>query len=303
MEAFDRTRTPWVRNASGAIEADHYTPVFCVMNLRDAVVREYSIRRWKEAADVGLGAIFLDSSFNLSSDKFHWEQNADAGRGGGATADQTDLLGHFRPAAEPSQAILSQYRAHLDLMKEMQDVGYEYCNEDLGVFGIHRHGPSIDMRLPCLFLWQECLANFDVPVIRKAGADPEDVFFRGLAYRMMWLLYWVIDRDVLSFCISGHRGDFDAPSPRQVALLKTYATLNDAMSGPREILPREAGVLYRNGGRRVLWAFRNLRVPLKGATVVRDVLEGTETRSPWEPEGQEAPRLHDRGRGQRLAAR
>ena len=36
-----------------------------MLNLRDPRVREYWLRRWKAAHDeVGLGAIFLDSSFN-----------------------------------------------------------------------------------------------------------------------------------------------------------------------------------------------------------------------------------------------
>ena len=75
MEALDRN-TSFVRNASNAIEADHYTPEFAVLNLRDPAVREYWLRKWKAAHDeVGLGAIFLDSSFNLSSDKFHYVQN------------------------------------------------------------------------------------------------------------------------------------------------------------------------------------------------------------------------------------
>ncbi len=162
MEALDR-KTSFVRNASNAIEADHYAPEFAVLNLRDRAVREYWLRRWKDAYDnVGLGAIFLDSSFNLSSDKFHYVQNTRAEQLS-ATPDQVHLAGFFRPAKEPPAAILSQYRAHLELMVEMQRIGYVYGNEDLGVFGIHRHGPSVASRLDNLFLWADCLAVFDVP--------------------------------------------------------------------------------------------------------------------------------------------
>ncbi|MBE3134785.1 MAG: hypothetical protein IMZ55_15050, partial [Acidobacteria bacterium] len=187
MKAFAAAAQPWLRNPSNAVEADHYTPVFAVMNLRDPTVRAYWLKCWKAAHDeVGLEAIFLDSSFNLSSDKFHFDQNAETGKRAGATPDVTELLGKFRPAADPPQAILSEYRAHLDLMVEMQRLGYEYCNEDLGVFGVHRHGPGVEARLESLPLWTECLAGFDVPAIEKAGGDPDDVFFRGLAYRMVW---------------------------------------------------------------------------------------------------------------------
>jgi hypothetical protein len=58
---------------------------------------------------------------NLSSDKFHWRQNSLSDRGG-ATADQTHLLGSYRPAVEPPSAILSQYRAHLELIRAFNEV-------------------------------------------------------------------------------------------------------------------------------------------------------------------------------------
>ncbi|HEU4678149.1 MAG TPA: hypothetical protein VFS35_01430, partial [Terrimicrobiaceae bacterium] len=202
MEALDRN-TSFVRNPSNAIEADHYTPVLAVLNLRDPNVRAYWLRRWKAAHDeIGLGGIFLDSSFNLSSDKFHWVQNTQAHLAG-ATADQKHLLGLFRPAQEPPAAILSQYRAHLELMVEMQRIGYVYGNEDLGVFGVHRHGPPLAGRLESLFLWADCVTDFDAAAVRAAGADPDDVFFRGLAYRMMWTLHWDVVKDLLCFRYGG----------------------------------------------------------------------------------------------------
>ncbi|MCY2924865.1 MAG: hypothetical protein NT031_05405, partial [Planctomycetota bacterium] len=87
----------------------------------------------------------------------------------------------------------------------MQRIGYEYCSEDLGVFGIHRHGPDIKTRLGSLFLWPECLAGFDVESIRRAGGEPDDVYFRGLAYRMVWMIFWDIQRDQLRFFYGGVR--------------------------------------------------------------------------------------------------
>ena len=267
-------KAPFVRNPSNAIEADHYTPAFCVLNLRDPAVRAYWLKRWKEAHDeVGLGGIFLDSSFNLSSDKFHFRQTTQATQSG-ATADQTHLLGNYRPAAEPPAEVLSQYRAHLDLMREMQAIGYEYNNEDLGVFGTHRHGPGIEARLDSLFLWADCVANFDPAAIRKRGADPEDVFFRGLAYRQMWAVHWDIAGDALSFNYSGVRNADDRPTARHLTLLKAYNEIEARMFG-REILQGEVGVRYRCGGTHVLWAFEDGVLPLEGKGTIRDVLAGT----------------------------
>ena len=256
MEALDRNKS-FVRNAANAIEADHYAPEFAVLNLRDPAVRDYWLRRWKAAHDdIGLGAIFLDSSFNLSSDKFHYIQNARAHQFG-ATPDQAHLLGFYRPAVEPPAAILSQYRAHLELMVEMQRIGYVYGNEDLGVFGIHRHGPATAARLDNLFLWTDCVASFDVPAIRQSGHDPDDVYFRGLAYRMIWALHWDVSRDVLCFRYGGPSCEEDLPGAHHIALLHAYNQVEPFMR-ERAILPEEAGVIYRSSSRRVLWAFEDL---------------------------------------------
>ena len=272
MEELDRSES-FVRNPSNAIDADHYTPEFAVLNLRDPRVREYWLRRWRTAHDeIGLGAIFLDSSFNLSSDKFHYVQNRQAQQFT-ATADQAHLLGFFRPATEPPSTILSQYRAHLELMVEMQRIGYIYGNEDLGVFGIHRHGPSAAARLDCLFLWTDCIVPFDAPAIKAAGYDPDDAFFRGLAYRMVWALHWDISRDALSFPYLGLSCDDDAPRSDHLALLKAYNEVEPDML-ERMILPDEAGVLYRSPSRSVLWAFEDLSVPIANVGSMIDVLSG-----------------------------
>ena len=258
MEVLAKARAPFVRNPSNAIESDHYAPQFAVLNLRDPVVRAYWLRSWKAAHDrIGLDGIFLDSSFNLSSDKFHFVQHTGAGLAG-ATADQSHLVGHGRPATDPPAAILSQYRAHLQLMVAMQRRGYHYCNEDLGVFGTHRHGPGVEARLDSLPMWADCIANFDVPAIEKAGRDPADVFFRGLAYRMMWALHWDVRQDALSWSYAGLRGEFDRPTQQQLDWLRAFGDVSDAMRR-RTILPGERGVIYEGTRQRVLWAFSNFR--------------------------------------------
>ena len=270
MDVLD-LNTCFVRNASNAIEADHYTPSFAVLNLRDSAVREYWLQCWQAAHDeVGLGAIFLDSSFNLSSDKFHYIQNTQSHLAG-ATADQTDLLGNFRPAQEPPSAILSQYHAHLHLMVEMQRIGYVYGNEDLGVFGIHRHGPGLAKRLDSLFLWSDCIAEFDAEAVREAGGNPDDIFFRGLAYRMMWAIYWDIKKDQISFRYQGARGASDLPGEWHLKLFEVYNKAESLMRD-RFILPGEKGVLYRSNAGTVLWAFDDLSLALEPGAQVRDLL-------------------------------
>lgn len=275
LEVIARSKAPFVHNASGAVEADHYSPAFAVMNLRDPDIRDYWMKRWREAHDhIGLEGIFLDSSFNLSSDKFHWVANTAPASLKGATADQTHLLGFQRPAVEPPAAILSQYPAHLSLMAQMQQAGYDYCNEDIGVFGLHRHGPAVTARLNCLPIWTDCIAWFDTPALQRAGADLRDVFFKGLAYRMMWGLAWDPKKDRLSLNQGGLRGEFDAPADWQMDLWRAFNTAEPFML-ERTILPEERGVLYRSDKGLALWAFADFDHPLDAPRAIRDLLADT----------------------------
>ncbi len=272
-------RAAYVRNPSNAIEADHYTPVFAVLNLRDPTIRDYWIRRWRELHDrIGLEGIFLDSSFNLSSDKFHWVQNTADQSVQGATADQTELLGNYRPAVQGPSAILSQYAAHLDLMVAMQRIGYDYCNEDLGVFGIHRHGPAVDKRIGSMPIWADCLVEFDGPAIARAGHDPLDIFFRGLAYRMVWIIYWNVQHNALSFRYGSIGGVEDIPTLAHWRLLKAFNHVEPDML-ERKILPAEAGVVYRSENRLILWTFAAIRLSLERSVRITDVLDGTQQES------------------------
>jgi hypothetical protein len=269
MRVVERAKRPWVKNPSGAIEADHYTPVFAVLNLRDPDIRAYWHQRWRAAHDeVGIGGIFLDSSFNLSSDKFDFVYNTENERVG-TTIDQTAFLNEYRPATPPQSAVLSQYRAHLELMVEMQHYGYVYCGEDTGVFGISRSGPAITFRLDNLFMWMECLIDFERDAIREAGHDPDHIFFRALAYRLMWKLYWNIQHDAISFRYSAD-STVDAPSEWHLSLLKVFNRVSAWMVN-RTVLSDERGVLYQQDGRRVLWAFSDLTLPLDQQTSICDL--------------------------------
>jgi hypothetical protein len=279
FDLLDRAKDPYIRNPSGAIEADHYTPTFLVLNLRDPGVREYWHKCWKEAQQrMGLGGIFLDSSFNLSSDKFHFIYNF-PGERQGATADQTHLLGQSRPAQTPPKLILSMYFAHLELVAEMQRYGYHYSGEDIGVFGLHRSGPGIEQRLDNLFLWGECYVNFDRRAILDGGRDPDDIFFQGLAYRMMWFLYWNFTRQAVSFHANAGSPEND-PTPWHLNLLRAFNEVERQMLN-RAVLEGEKGVVYECEGIKVLWAFASFDFELSPPTTARDVLTNAVYEEAW----------------------
>ena len=274
MHALADAREPYVRTPSGAIDADHYSPAFCVLNLRDSTVRQLWLDRWQAAKDeVGLGGIFLDSSFNLSSDKFHYVARSGPAAGP-ATPDQTHLLGAHRPVSESPARVLSQYPAHLELMCRMQEMGFVYNNEDVGVFGLHRHGPGAAARVDTLFMWSDCLVAFDRQSLSRAGADPDDVFFRGLAYRMMWMLHWVPSARRLSFLDGGRT--VDPPGPWHLGLIRAYDQVEHLMLRAH-VLPREQGVIYHHGPQAVLWCFEQHTMDLKRPHSFCDVLSGEQT--------------------------
>jgi hypothetical protein len=105
MEALNRN-TSFVRNPSNAIEADHYTPVFAVLNLRDPAVRAYWLRRWRartmswDWAEFFSTALSIFPAINSTTCKtrrrtFQRDRRPATSAGG------------FRPAQEPPAAILS----------------------------------------------------------------------------------------------------------------------------------------------------------------------------------------------------
>jgi hypothetical protein len=265
MEVIDHAESPFVRNASNAIEADHYTPRFCALNLRDETIRAYWMKQWKHFYDyIGIEGIFLDSSFNMSSDKFHHAQFDGSKSWEGATLDQKDLLGKFRPQHEPPKLIHSQYHAHLSLMVEMQKTGYQYCAEDMGVFGINRTGPDMLSRINSLPIWSDSYCRFNETVLKDAGYEPMDIFFKALAYRMMWYLFWSFRKNRL---------DLGTENPLAYTLLKVYNQVTDFMYN-REILTNENGVVYRSGKSVVLWAFEDFDFSVENIKSITNVMDG-----------------------------
>jgi len=265
MEVIDKAEAPFIRNPSNAIEADHYTPRFCALNLRDRDIRAYWMKQWKYFHDkIGIDGIFLDSSFNMSSDKFHHAQFDNSKGWREATLDQKDQLGNYRPEHEPPKSIQTQYHAHLQWVVEMQQMGYQYCAEDLGVFGIKRTGPDLPSRIKSLSIWADCYCDFNENVVKNAGYEPMDVFFKGLAYRMMWKIYWDIRRDRLVL---------GTENPLALQLIKAFNEVTDFMVN-REIMPGEKGVVYSHNKHKILWAFTDFDTDAVGARNVRDVLSG-----------------------------
>lgn len=251
--ALENVPDAFVRNPTGCVEADHYAPRFACLNLRSGPVCAWWLRRWGEGHDrLGLKGIFLDSSFNLSSDKFHWDANPNAISDSRVTTleDEEDLS----PSLLGEPMVLSQYHAHLALMGRMQQAGYRYTCEDHGVFGVHNHGLRASFAPEALYLWADCYGKFDGPELREKGFDPKEIFFRGLSHRVMWLLYWDPAEKVISFRKSGITDSLDKPNSWQLACLRAFDRVEDRMRSRRTILPDNRGVFYSDETGTVIWS-------------------------------------------------
>lgn len=271
LPVLKRARDPWIHNGTGGFENDHYNPVFMLLNLADPDIRAYWHERWQAAREeAGLSGMFLDSAFNLSSDKFSFRYNA-AGSSGGATIDNLAGLGKARPSREPPSSIHSLYRPYLTLIAEMQRYGMRFCGEDLGVFGTHRTGPPVTSKLDNLFMWNEVYADWNGAAVAQAGCDPDDCFFRGIAYRQPWEMHWDPQDDTIWL----QRGS-ERPGSWHIALFGAFNRLNDRMRN-RTILPDESGVVYRpSAGEWILWSFADGPLPRMPGERVIEVLSGME---------------------------
>ncbi|MCG9894740.1 MAG: hypothetical protein MH204_04635 [Fimbriimonadaceae bacterium] len=273
-EKVREAKHPWVRNPAGHIEADHYAPVFCQVNMRDPIMFDHWQSAWKRYHDeFGLGGFFLDSSFNMSCDKFSFLQCAqpDAAGPKGATIDQLRVPGSDRPDPEPPAAIESQYFAYLKMLVEMQRNGLQVCTEDVGAFGIGRSGPGILARLASLPMWLDTICVFDAELLKEDGHDPEEVFFRGLAYRVMWFLYWCPQENVLSWRQDRPNDPAHLPTSEQSALFQAYSRAWHHF-GTRTIHEGERAVEYRRDGRRLIFTLQPLSLDLDGPRRITNLI-------------------------------
>ena len=257
MEIVRREPQAFLRNPSGAIEADHYTPFFCCLNLRNTRIMKYWLERWREAHEkIGLTGIFLDSSFNLSCDKFHWVYNPNAVHRQGIPGEDNSCDG-IRPEKEQDSSILSQYHAYLSMIAKMQKTGYIFSGEDQGVFGINRSGGFTPSRIESLPMWENSVSFFEPGLLSSSGHDPDNIFFQGLAFRMIWILTW----EPKSGSLFWSAKDRIPPSEWQISMLKIYSEVEPLMFN-RRILPMETGVLYSDnaGSKHVLWNFSSQTV-------------------------------------------
>ncbi|WP_448581306.1 hypothetical protein [Thermaurantiacus sp.] len=260
-----KAKQPWVRDAGGGIEADHYRNSFAVLNLRDPTIASHWMACWKRLKEsTGISGIFWDSSFNLSGDHFHYSRNICASRTA-ATMDQTQLLGALRPEQDGQSAIESQYLAHLALVGQMQKEGFSYCGEDCGVFGTHRSGPGCVSRAESMFMWNEFICPFDPRALIAAGLDPARVFFEGLAWRNLWMLYWDFENQTVSFTPRGGADPLCRPTRWHTQLLNAFDLCGQAGFN-LEVLPSGLGVFYRRGEDFVRWCFRTLTVSIRVAS-------------------------------------
>ena len=145
-------------------------------------------------------------------------------------------------------------------------MGIAICGEDTGLFGAHRSGPGVQNRMKALPLWEDSYCGFRPQEIIKSGGNPDDVYFRGLAFRCVWYLYYDTERQILAWN-QGDHDPSDAPTVWQLSVLRA-ARLAYRHKLNQTVLPGESGVIFEHGDQACVWAFQDLpSIPFKFSSV------------------------------------
>ncbi|NEW81434.1 MAG: hypothetical protein GZ094_03605 [Mariniphaga sp.] len=142
---------------------------------------------------------------------------------------------------------------------------YHYCGDDRGGLSNNRSDPDMIDQISTFPLSTECYCDFNQTAAEKAGFDPMEIFFKGMAYRMMWKIYWDIKKDKL---------ELETSNPLAYKLLKVFNLTTDYMYN-REILADEKGVIYQLRKTSVLWAFEDFEYQKEGLKSVTDILNNS----------------------------
>ena len=87
----------------------------------------------------------------------------------------------------------------------------------------------------------------------------------------------MLPRIFLAIAMEARKGMMTNPF-RGIWICFAFTIVYEETMRERTILPGEAGVLYRSESARVLWAFEDLRLPLRDEESVLDVLSGETVR-------------------------
>jgi len=120
------------------------------------------------------------------------------------------------------------------------------------------------MRFDCMHIWTDCLAEFNQAMIEKAGYDPIDILFKGIAYRMLWFVHWNPQTNQI---VTQTGGKTKFP---YFTFFKLFNEVEKWMFN-RKILDDEKGVVYQKDDSTVLWAFADFDYPLKSNRNVENV--------------------------------
>jgi hypothetical protein len=180
-----------------------------------------------------------------------------------------------RPVQEPRQAIQSQYHAYLEVLVAMQKDGYVICGEDVGMFGLSRSGPDIAMRVDSLPLWMDSYCDFDPSSLGLKDGDAQELFLRGLAYRVMWKIYYDVPSRELTFRIGGVKQEADLPTDWHRDALHAYSKALPYMKRRTET-EDESSVRYDSEEGSVFWSMRPSEVVFEQTKRILNLMDGDE---------------------------
>jgi hypothetical protein len=124
-------------------------------------------------------------------------------------------------------------------------------------------------------MWVDSYCPFDPLVAEKLGGNADDVFFKGLAFRVMWQLYYHVPSQAVTFHYGEARGPFDHPTAWHGKVLRAYSAALPYMSN-RTITDLDASVVYKKDDCQVIWSFKDQEVRFDQLMTITDLIEGHE---------------------------
>ncbi|MHC4479882.1 MAG: hypothetical protein ACYS1C_02795 [Planctomycetota bacterium] len=228
-------------------------------------------------SELSVDALFARSSLDGIAEEFDWRWPAEPDD---APAPSTPAIG-APDFDEKAGQIRSFHERSLELVASLQRLGYKCTLSGAGALGAPAGPLDLQLLDGSEFILRDGVLEFPYDSVADSRREPEDVYFRGCANRLAFVLVYEGGGGV-----SGKLAEWW--DTEQTAINNAYHAVREHMERSRH-LPQGRGVLWRGADPdvQVLWCYKCFEWAVGEEAEVFDVMASV----PIEPEeGRFAPR-------------
>ena len=259
----DKIPELFCHDVNGQNNPNNYGHVLWAVNQRNPRYQEYLMAAYRKAKDAGLNGIFHDSHFNLATDTINFLHTSFPEKDKPAAPGEF----HYPSDVQGSDQIVSMHDTALHLQSRLQkEYGYFYYVESEGYMGIAWAGPDYAYIRGNEYIYSNLDSALDEEGFAKFDDDVVMAYFRALSVRLTYQVG--IEPNLF-------------PGPRSVArwwrpevmvpLNMAFARVEDHME-EMWVLEDDHGIVWKDNGSEVLFAYKDFDYPIKGTA---DVLDAT----------------------------